>query len=480
MDIHQLSKKVSELITELEQAFEKGKKGILKIEDAQELITSVRKELSELLTEGSDPYELYNRYKLENTLWWNDKGHGYAEKSDLSNVENEIEQLRIILKVINPDLIEEDTTSANEYHFKKGDFSGPPATIFNIMKTAKKSIMIIDSYLDESIFDYIKSLDKSVSFKILTTGKELKPIIPKIAEQCLKEDWNITLKGSEEFHDRYIIIDDEIVWHVGYSIKDLGRKESTISKINQKSELDKIFESIEHAWQDSITHVDGISMDIVDWRVDIGIPFKILDEDEDTAKLNAQEQCNKWIKNIKKKYDDDIVSYSESDDEYVVEISDKPGNAVLNLNWNSKQYDGTSYFIIASLSIHTSNKAMLDSIIKLLKCSYWALYYTLKNNLELQHILEDIEKSTGDPLWVGGYKKNKVGEEIPQILEYRHSSSILIQLHANGRMIISLLKGPFDKGFKKLYELITPNKIMSILYGEYSPKQLKKLLDKIR
>lgn len=103
-----------------------------------------------------------------------------------------------------------------------------------IIRSANKSIVLIDNYIDESVIVHFSKRKKNVSFCILTKNisKKLELDIKKYNEQ----NPMITLKKFDKAHDRFLIIDDKTIYHFGASLKDLGKKWFAFNKI----EIDEI------------------------------------------------------------------------------------------------------------------------------------------------------------------------------------------------------------------------------------------------
>ncbi|MCL2413694.1 MAG: virulence RhuM family protein [Bacteroidales bacterium] len=101
--------------------------------------------------------------------------------------------------------------------------------VSDLIKSAKKSITLIDNYVDESVLLLLSKRKKNVSAKILTAN----------FEQMLKQDLSkhnaqyppIKIEKFTKSHDRFLIIDDTQVYHIGASLKDLGKKWFGFSKI---------------------------------------------------------------------------------------------------------------------------------------------------------------------------------------------------------------------------------------------------------
>lgn len=102
-----------------------------------------------------------------------------------------------------------------------------------IIRSAKKSIVLIDNYVDESVLVHLGKRDKNVAVTILskTISKQLQLDITKANKQYP----NITAKLFEKSHDRFLIIDEKEIYHLGASLKDLGKKWFAFSKLNINS-----------------------------------------------------------------------------------------------------------------------------------------------------------------------------------------------------------------------------------------------------
>lgn len=97
--------------------------------------------------------------------------------------------------------------------------------------SAKKSILLIDNYVNITTLEMLAKKGKGVSLEIVTSkrGNELAASdIEKFNEQY----GNLIVLESSRFHDRFLIIDDAELFLVGASIKDLGRKCFAFTKLD--------------------------------------------------------------------------------------------------------------------------------------------------------------------------------------------------------------------------------------------------------
>lgn len=105
--------------------------------------------------------------------------------------------------------------------------------VSNLIKSAKKSIVLIDNYLDESVLTILSKREKNVTATLYTKNitKQLELDIKKHNAQYPK----ITLKKFDASHDRFLILDSKELYHIGASLKDLGKKWFAFSKFEMEN-----------------------------------------------------------------------------------------------------------------------------------------------------------------------------------------------------------------------------------------------------
>jgi hypothetical protein len=99
----------------------------------------------------------------------------------------------------------------------------------DLLKSAKKKIILIDNYIDDTVLTLFSKYT-NLSFAIITksTSKQLKLDIEKYNSQYK----NLEIKISNKFHDRFLLIDNQEAYHLGASLKDLGKKIFAFNKID--------------------------------------------------------------------------------------------------------------------------------------------------------------------------------------------------------------------------------------------------------
>ena len=122
--------------------------------------------------------------------------------------------------------------------FFDGQIFDAYSLIIDIIKKAKQSILIIDNYIDDSILKMLSKKNKDVEVVILTSQNSN---IKKLDIQKFNKQYPVLkLTYTNKFYDRFIVIDNKELYHIGASLKDLGKKCFAISKIEDNEYIEKI------------------------------------------------------------------------------------------------------------------------------------------------------------------------------------------------------------------------------------------------
>ena len=126
--------------------------------------------------------------------------------------------------------IESKEVKPTEGIFYNGQIFDAYSFISKLIKTANKSIVLIDAYVDETTLLILSKRNKNVKAEIFTAKitKQFQLDIEKYNTQYPE----IVVKTYKKSHDRFLIIDNKTVYHIGASLKDLGKKWFAFSKIN--------------------------------------------------------------------------------------------------------------------------------------------------------------------------------------------------------------------------------------------------------
>ena len=156
----------------------------------------------------------------------------------LTNVEYKMFEHDKKFDIIFNELQKEKKTEFKEKIFFDGQIYDAYSLIIDIIQKAKHKILIIDNYIDASILKMLSKKNKNVEVIILTLqNTNLNKLdINKFNKQYP----TLKVAYTNKFHDRFIVIDNEKLYHIGASLKDLGKKCFAISIIEDDEYIEKI------------------------------------------------------------------------------------------------------------------------------------------------------------------------------------------------------------------------------------------------
>jgi len=115
--------------------------------------------------------------------------------------------------------------------FFEGQIFDAYVFITDLIKSAKQSIILIDNYVDESVLLLLSKRLPKVNAKIYT--KQISTQLQLDLTRYNAQYEHISINMSNRFHDRFLLIDN-VVYHIGASLKDLGKKLFAFSKMELK------------------------------------------------------------------------------------------------------------------------------------------------------------------------------------------------------------------------------------------------------
>ncbi len=174
----------------------------------------------------------------------------FATYGDLVAKIQQIEQRHVLFEVKAQEkfenifsALEEKPTIAKQGVFFDGQVFDAYLFVSTLIRSAKKSIIILDNYIDETVFAQLAKANNEVKIYILTKNitDTLRVDLKKYNQQYQKVE---VLKFGLS-HDRFLIIDQHEIYHIGASLKDLGNKWFAFSRLDQSSfglmeQIDKI------------------------------------------------------------------------------------------------------------------------------------------------------------------------------------------------------------------------------------------------
>lgn len=135
--------------------------------------------------------------------------------------------------------IESKQISQNQGIFYNGQIYDAYSFVLDLIRSAKNEIILIDNYVDDTV---LTLFSKVPNIKIIVYTNTISKQLKLDFEKYSKQYDNITLKIFPSSHDRFLILDKKEIFHIGASLKDLGKKWFAFSKINL--EISQIIERL--------------------------------------------------------------------------------------------------------------------------------------------------------------------------------------------------------------------------------------------
>ena len=120
------------------------------------------------------------------------------------------------------DLIDKYNVKDTQGIFFQGQIFDAYAKFESFIAQAKQEIILIDNYVDLSILQRLAKKKKNVNVVIYTDPKA--KLTAQDIQQFNTQYPTLTLNHTTKMHDRFLIIDQKILYHIGASLKDLGKK----------------------------------------------------------------------------------------------------------------------------------------------------------------------------------------------------------------------------------------------------------------
>jgi Virulence protein RhuM family len=158
---------------------------------------------------------------------------GYAINHRIEVLEKKVSSIEI--KNTEFQLLINSNLSPQQGVFFEGELFDAHVLISKIIKSAHYSILLFDNYIDETVLTQLAKKNKGVSVKIYT--KSISRQLQLDVEKFNKQYDSLQVFEFDKAHDRFLIIDQKEIYHLGASLKDLGKKWFAFSKLHIDPDL---------------------------------------------------------------------------------------------------------------------------------------------------------------------------------------------------------------------------------------------------
>jgi hypothetical protein len=154
---------------------------------------------------------------------------GYAMNQRVDRIENNLENLSKEVSKISLQL--KTNELPNQGVFFDGQLFDAYELMSKFIRSANKEIILIDNYIDESVLMHLSK--RSANVKAIIYTKKITKILELDLDKHNSQYQPIFVRELSESHDRFLIIDRNELYHIGASLKDLGKKWFAFSKLNE-------------------------------------------------------------------------------------------------------------------------------------------------------------------------------------------------------------------------------------------------------
>lgn len=152
---------------------------------------------------------------------------GYAINHRIDTLEQKVSSIEVKNKefqlLLNTNLLPQQGV------FFEGELFDAHVLISKIIKSANQSIFLFDNYIDETVLTQLSKKNKGVTVKIYI--KNISRQLQLDVEKFNKQYGSLQVIEFDKAHDRFLIIDQKEIYHLGASLKDLGKKWFAFSKL---------------------------------------------------------------------------------------------------------------------------------------------------------------------------------------------------------------------------------------------------------
>jgi hypothetical protein len=171
---------------------------------------------------------------------------GYAINNRMNRLEDNIESIN--KKISQIDLQLNTQLIPTQGVFFEGQVFDAYELTSKIIRSAKSSIVLIDNYMNEDTISLLSKKDKKVKVSLLT--KNISKALALDVKKANEQYENFDIQNFEKSHDRFLIIDNTTVYHLGASLKDLGKKWFAFTKMDAES-VESILNAIKNNKNDA-------------------------------------------------------------------------------------------------------------------------------------------------------------------------------------------------------------------------------------
>jgi hypothetical protein len=234
------------LLADVETSLGRCQARLLTSNDVSKHLASFWGRAMQVAGPGSDEWRVLDREMKSHPTWVEVTTTGYARAKECDHFVLLRSLLKRLLDESEPEFLRRQNRPSLQRLFLPGEIYEAKKAVFEAMARATQSLGIVDEYLDQSIFDYLQSLDTGLNLRILTGN--VKPIFRALFIPFAAQRGRAEARLCRESHDRFIVLDGIRAVHLGTSINSLGTRAFMINEVTDKVELDRLLKQFADWW----------------------------------------------------------------------------------------------------------------------------------------------------------------------------------------------------------------------------------------
>ena len=199
----------------------------------------------DILPADSDEYIKFNG-NYPRVTEWSTRSEPWASDIVATNSDSMEKLLSIIDELLSMNAIK---SLKSEKKFWVNEWYFATRYILNIFNSAQESIMVVESFLDGKFYDFLDEIEDTIKIQVITWNQ--KPMFWNLYNDCLRVSENFEAKINQESHDRYILVDNIKLFHLGGSLNTIGKKDFMIQEIESTDVRNERIIQIEQWWADA-------------------------------------------------------------------------------------------------------------------------------------------------------------------------------------------------------------------------------------
>ncbi len=130
--------------------------------------------------------------------------------------------------------------------FFAGQYFDALLEVNEIIGAAIRSVVLVDGYVSPDTLGVLSSGSGCGDLRILT--RDVSSALRTAAQAYVKQYGGLEIRKSTAFHDRFLVIDDREVYHLGASVKDLGHRGCMFSRVEEPDVLALLIARLKQEW----------------------------------------------------------------------------------------------------------------------------------------------------------------------------------------------------------------------------------------